>query len=307
MQRMWLTMEHRVVVTALVLLSLAGSGAAQDSRPSNYPWEAYNPDAYSLPGVMSEVFRQQYRVIAAGQTIAKTRFERANADAAWKTEDEEYTVSYFFTSWCGREGGDEIYLCGLMPSGQTIIERWRYTVPAGRWIVHCPTQSPLGTPAADYQPSIVVKGGGEWRWSKAKTYPPDPQRRVLYEGNEGPFTAMDVDPEGRQLLLYDFTTKAIRRINLANSVTSIETLYTAQAYPHLSQLSSLELRDFGTEGRKLLTRKQYAGSNLEEVFGVFSDPDNDGNFSSVAFLTRSAFVASPYGNWPSWQQFWSLE
>ncbi len=294
---------------------------SQDAPPSGFPWEAHDPHSIVLPGVDHPVYKQRYSLAVAGQVVQRTRVERASTSADWRSEEGEFSVSYFFTCWTGREGGDVIYLCGMKATGESIIERWTFPVPNGRWVVRYPGATPaIGTPAMAYSPVVAVKGGGVWRWSNGNfqqgsltpPIPPQPsaspQISILYEGSDGPFSSMAVDPEGRQLLLYDFQEKAIQRLRLAPLGTSLETLYGAQAHPVLDQVGSLDVRDFAAEGRKLLIRRQYAQTFVgsAEVFTIASDPDNDGNFDGLVSYDRTAFEGSPYRNWPQWKEFWRL-
>src|SRR4249920_2010869 len=104
-----------------LLLSLATAvHSTQDTPPASFPWDACDPDSTVLMGVHSAVFDQQYRLSFGGQTISRTRAERADSTSTWNEDDEEYTVSFFITAWCGREGGDDIYVCGVKPSGQSV-------------------------------------------------------------------------------------------------------------------------------------------------------------------------------------------
>lgn len=305
-------MNHKMISLVPFLLCVCATPPwTQDAPPANYPWEAYDADSIMMPGVYSNVYKQGYGLSMGGKTVRRLRSERADASSEWNTQEEEFTLSYYLTSWCGREGGDVIYLCGLKASGEAVIEKWTFSVPNGRWVVRYPgAPPPIGTPASAYEPHVAVKGGGQWKWnSKVLPYPPSPQKTIIMEGSIGPFTSMAVDPEGRQLVLYDYGEKAIERIALLSSPPFLEILYSVSTFPHVSQVAALDIRDFGAEGRKLLMWKQYKQTYVRanEVYTIASDPNNDGNFEAVAFYPLSQFEASPYSDWPTWKEFWRLE
>jgi len=298
------------------------SAWAQEEPPSNFPWEAADLHAIVLPGVDSALYKQRYNLTVGGQSVLRTRAERGNTGMQFRTEEGEYPLAYFLTCWTGREGGDVIYLCGLKSTGESILQKWVFPVQNGRWVIRYPGPTPpIGTPSPAFVPTLAVKGGGPWRWSNglfqqgSLTQPSAPQPSIspqivpIYEGTEGPFTSMAVDPEGRQLFLYDFTQKSLRRLALTVTGATFETLYDDADYPLLSQIASLDVRDFGAEGRKLLARRQYQQTFVgsAEVFTILSDADNDGNFETLVSYGRPTFDASPYSQWSAWKEFWRLE
>lgn len=297
-------------ICAWGVVAVGSADAAQQTLPPGFPLEIIDPHRTLMAGVSSQNYKQGYHLMTGGQFVRRLRQERADTSAQWKAESDEYTTSYFLTAWCAREGGDEIYLAGLKPTGGVIVERWTFSVPARRWVVRYPGPTPpIGNPAPAFTPQVTVLGNGTWKWTKALPYPPNPQRTVVLEDEGGAVTAMDVDPEGRQLVVYDHALKALSRIRLDQSPAQRQVLFEAAAFPHLSQVATLEFADFPGEGRKLHVTKQLGQTfaSAEEVYSIATDADNDGNFESLHSYDVGAYQASPYHDWNSWTEFWRLD
>ncbi len=109
-------------------------------------------------------------------------------------------------------------------------------------------------------------------------------------------------------MLYDYGQKSIQRLKLQTPPV-IETLYDDSVYPALAQVSNIDVRDFGTEGRKYLLRKQFAMTFVgsQEMFTVLSDSDNDGNVNAIQAFTKPLFQQAPYSDWSQWKEFWRIE
>lgn len=281
----------------------------EDERPSTFPEDAIDLHGGHHTTLQSGTLLQYCFAFVGSRSIRCERAERADRTAPWEhREESEYSLPYYLTGFASREGGDELFLCGMTPDGSTIIERWRFPVPDGRWVVRYPGPAPpIGTPAGAFVPTVVVEGGGAWEWGSddpvGELRPPT--RTVVYEGSAGPFTAIAVDPEGRFLVMSNHSRHSLDRIVLGASPIEVETLFEEKDYPALGKIASIEVLDFGTEGRKILLRGNGYGANrLDQVWGIIGDPENDGILDSLEFLSSRAFAASPYSVWEDWRLFW---
>jgi hypothetical protein len=288
------------------LTFVLGAGLAVAQLPVELPDSFYDPAAARM-GVQSDVLKQTYLFATGSGSISVLRHERPDAQSDWVIHKDEFTVSYHVTAICCREGGDDLFVAGMQDDGTSVIERWSFLLPPGRQSLRfAGSPPPIGNPLPIYSASIVISGGGSYVPPGTYSRYPDPRRRLLFSGTTGPFTAMEVDPEGRFLLTYNLQEAAIQVMALDASPLALTTAYASGTHPQLDQIASIEAREFDGEGRKYLLRRKYGHSfpRSQEVYGIISDPENDGLLNSLQFFDAASFSASPYGQWSDWRLLW---
>lgn len=280
-----------------------GPGELEDELRSDvFPEEILNLFSLSYPTVLgSDLLYQSYGIVTGDAEVGLLRRERMSSNDAWQEYTGTYSTSYAIAGFASRQGGDEVFLSGVEFDGTAKIERWRLVLPDGHQAVRYPLPTPaIGVPQPAYAPVVAPLGG---------TYIPtgglpQPRRRTLHSSSTHVYTALAADPEGRFLLAYDYTDEALVRFPLASIPSAPEVLFEVATHPQLDQVSSIEIRDFATEGRKALLRRNYGHEPpSSEVFGVMHDEDNDGEWESLEFFSTTKFAASAYGNWSSWKLF----
>jgi hypothetical protein len=296
-----------------ILPSAEPSGASQsgglppEPRWVEFPEEIIHHSFGVFNTVVGHDLLYQSFLLTIGSTkMSVLRRERETSTNPWIVFTDECSVDYHVTGFAAREGGDEVFLAGVTHDGVMRIERWRYILPDGHQAMRYPLNQPpaIGTPQAEYNPVVAPLGGT----FIAFTQLPQPRKRSVYSTDVIVYTALAADPEGRFLLAYDYTHKRIVRFPLASLPSSPEVLFSSTTHPELAQVSSISIRDFPGEGRKALTRRNFASEpSSAEVYGVMHDANNDGNWESIQFFTDSQFASAPYGNWDAWKLFYDLE
>jgi hypothetical protein len=135
-----------------------------------------------------------------------------------------------------------------------------------------------------------------------------PEREVIYRGTTmGHVRSMDVDPEGRFLLLLSYSTGTVYRFDLLTTPPQLNTAFEPTAIPHLTNVRSLWIGDFAQQGRKC-TLSEIQHGKLPEVhhFTILDDANNDGVFENHTTYGVSEWQASPYSNYASnnWKHPW---
>jgi hypothetical protein len=297
---------------AVCFLAISATQAEAQTLELNYPDEISEQGAVHVAAKHS-LYLHTYAVDRGTSSLLESRAQRALVADEWTTHKQTLSVSFVITAFAWRNGGDEIFLAGLKRDGSTIIERWRFEVPDGAREVRYPGAPPaIGTPQPAYVPALGMHGNTTSLIPTNWRQPITPTRVVLWESSAGPITAMAADPEGRYLLIWNHSAKLLQRLPLvedpvANPI-SATTLYSATSHPLLDKVGDIEVRDFGTEGRKFLLRRNTSqvGTITTERYTVIADTNNDGNFESISFFTPQEMDASPYGTWESWKLFWMI-
>lgn len=204
----------------------------------------------------------------------------------------------FFPSAFASRGGNDFFVSGppLVSDPQadgfgagTVLERWSITAPlGGPYTIRTPSTVPIGTPAPLSSLSAQIPGG---------TYIPAEQRSParLRKAMLGyfPFSAksIEVDPEGRFVLLLSPAEAKLYRLDLVNYTGTPVVILDGAAQPNLDHAASIYACRFHDQ----LKRYVISCSNGQKI--VLRDSENDGVFEAVEVLTDIAYAASPlYGD-----------
>lgn len=300
-----------VLATLLAVSSVSATPLPQ-GLPLAFPEEIAEQGTVRTT-VKSPLFMQTYWVDAGTSSLLRVRSERVAATDRWTTRRQELSVSFAITAFAWRNGGDEIFLAGLRRDGTTTVERWRFDEREGaREVRYQSAPPPVGVPQAAYTPAVSIRGNVEFRSDQPNSVPVDPTRLVLWDSTVGPITAMAADPEGRYLVIWNYSTQTLQRALLVEDPTatpiSFTAIYSAATSPLLDKVGSIEIRDFGTEGRKLLLRRhtKQTWKAATERFHVIADANNDGVMDSIQSFSVSEIESSPYGTWETWKEFWKV-
>ncbi len=298
---------------------LAGPGGAQ--APSQLPAYLADQTEFGIGEhtMSSPLFIQFMGMGQSLHTVTRRRSERANDGSVWFTEKRDYSVSYWITGCGSRNGGDDFFVAGIKADGTTTVEHWRFNQPGYRYTVDYDAPAPaMGVPAGVFSPYVRTGNGGAWKWSNRKIRKVGggggswvspgltPTKTVLYEGAEGPFTAVGADPEGRFLLLYDYGAKAIVQFELNQASPSFTPVYDLSGATDFVRIDNIWARDFNSAGdRTYLLGGVALDTAQAEVagLGVMQDLNNDGLFESSSFSSRVAFLGTAHGVWSNWILF----
>jgi len=232
--------------------------------------------------------------VHSGDEYVDIRREEYNpANLQLHVSHARVTTSYRITDASSRDGGNVLYVAGLRPNGNDVIERWTFQHRTGGW-QHLYTGTPerIGTPSPPYTGSTAINGG-------VFTVPPlrvrQPRRKVIFEGDLGVIRQIVADPEGRFLLVLSHTTNDLFRINLQKDPPTVETVFTSAQMPFLQQVRSMRFRQHVSQGRTLVMTDLRDGhvpeddpSGPEVAFQY--DFDNDGEFDSQLMMGYTDYL-----------------
>ncbi len=201
-------------------------------------------------------------------------------------------ASFFPTSFASR-GGNDFFVSGpplLSDSADggfgagTVLERWSITAPVGGpYTIRTSSTAPIGTAAPLSNLSAQIPGG---------TYIPAEQRGAarLRKAMLGyfPFTArsIEVDPEGRFVLLLSPTEAKLYRLDLVNYTGTPVVILDGAAQPSLDHAVNIYACRFHDQ----LKRYVITCSNGQKL--ILLDTENDGVFEAVEALSDTAYSAS---------------
>jgi len=302
-------------IRSVILLAALSTSSFGQSAPPQVPEFVFDRAEIGFGELLIDTpqFVQFSGVPGSIQKIYRRRKERSNSTATWFMEEREYSVPYWITAFCARNGGDDIFIAGVKANGDSILEHWRFNQPAYRYTVdYQGTASPIGIPLGVYAPVVRTVGGGQWKWTKkafniggrsSGSPGMNPTKTTLFEGPLGPITAIAADPEGRFLLLFDYGTSTINQFVLGQSTPTFPVLYDLSSDSKFVRIDHIEPLDFKTPGERTY---QLAGKYLDasgnEVYGsgTLKDQNNDGVFEAFNFTVHSAFLGTPYAVWSDW-------
>lgn len=258
------------------------------------------------PNAIAPHLRQSVSFDVGDEGIeVKWRETDGSAPIVWHPSDVYESTTYRVTAACGLKGGEVIYVAGIAPNGADVIERFNYGVRVGGYRIQptSPAAQPIGTAMAPYTAQEVLNG-------TSFVVPPSqhgPARRTLiYTGNAVEHVrAMDVDPEGRYLVLLGYKTPALHQIDLSATTITPVKIFDATQIPHLPLVRTLRIRHHATYGRTIVLSEQ-SGSLFPNDYKwtLVSDATNDGVFERKATLTTTAWAAAGFdqdSNWSSYQ------
>lgn len=300
-----ISLSTKIVQSCLLpfILSIVSTIGRAQVVPSNFPLEIAHGEPQIEPGITTPTLVLSFPFSPGSFELSVQRSERQSSLHEWVTRRRRESTPYIMTAISARRGGEVLYVAGMKADGKSIVERWEYNYPDGR---HAPTfldpnpALPIAL-ASPFRPTTAIRGGV---WKPLRGIPA-PQKTVIYEGTEGPFTVIEADPESRFLLLYDYTQKSLRRV-LTSTPGILETLYTAQDHPQLTELGSMEARDRASGERvivlwKIMPRNR---SLADEVFTLLTDTDNDTTFDAIEAFPYADYKLSQYWSPGDWIFLW---
>ena len=203
-----------------------------------------------------------------------------------------YSVPYLPVRFASR-AGDEVYIAGppLSPedgslSAGTVLEMWMITAPEGApYATRAKRNEPIGTPAPLSALEAHVQGGTYIVAEQRRE--PRIQKRAL---GHFPFDVndMEVDPEGRYVLLVSRSEQKLYRLNLVGFTGIPELVLDSVAAPILIAANSVYVVRYQDQLKRYVVGRP-SGANL-----VLCDADNDGIFESSESFDADAWASSSY-------------
>ena len=289
---------------ALFLAAIAGASyaviRARSLQGYSVPEDLHFFNSSSgLPVLVGEDVSNYVSWAVPGDRIVYGMQEYNPASQSWEYQEFVYTTSYQILDVAARAGGRELFISGVQIVGTNwndIVEKWTFPRTKGSYIgTMSPPFTVRGEPRPPFQGSVHIQGGAYIAQSQRSGIPgvplqPIPSKAVLYMGADyHHFDDLQVDPEGRFLLLHSYGLGSLYSIDLSGpSQPMVE--YSSTEIPHLSLVRSGSVRDHPTLGRiYYLSEKNKYGEYAAGAPGVITcliDDDNDGFFDSFQNLAE---------------------
>jgi hypothetical protein len=216
--------------------------------------------------------------------------EKVPSTGEWIKEQYLYSTSYHVLDVDARLAGQVLYVSGIQldRDGEytDIIEEWTFPAATGSYAAtFSGGTTTVGTPRASFAGTAALVGGTYLAPSERNPGPqPIPDKRVLWsERSSGHFNCIAADPEGRFLLLHNYTTGDVLSLDLLSSATGPTLVMAAAQVPALSSSRSIMLHDVPNIGRICrLYPVGPAGTNWLSTAPavILLDAQNDGQFES---------------------------
>lgn len=282
--------------------ALAGACVISPEEIDAYPTELVTPlqHAHHLTLILekSDRLQQSLEYLPGGRTIEWSRLERSAPGSSWHRVRATYRTSYWLTRVAARNGGDEIYVCGVSEDGCSVIERWTFEPRNNTYrsrLAH--SVQPIGQSTPAFGKSLTVPSGA-WSVPTSEAWV-EPTKRQIFrsDSSTGYLRSIAVDPEGR--VLFGLTTsKQLIRLDLTTNPVSKIILADVTSLPHLETARTITLMDHPIEGRKLILGDDDDSSDNvgkeAAQFTLFADPENDALFGSPVTMTVSEWKESAY-------------
>lgn len=309
------------ISVALAGLLLGGILMSQGTNPTLYtiPQDlAWYSATLRCPTGTSSEFANYVSWDATEKRVVVGIQEKNQSTGEWISEQYVYSTSYNVLDVAFRLGGQVLYVSGIQldrNGGYTdVIEEWTFPTPAGGYAVTVAGGTTgIGTPRASFAGTATLIGPAYVAPQvRHPTVQPVPDKRILYsEASSGHFDCIVADPEGRTLLVHNYTTGNLMAIDLSVATPTLQSVYTATQIPALAACRSIVLHDVPNVGRICrLSPENGSGANPTNSTQtvILVDSQNDAVFE--AFTTHSlvqvANGQSPYGesiNWKSVTNF----
>lgn len=252
--------------------------------------------------------RQSASYVSGDEGVAVKWIESdSSSPPQWYTSEVYESTTYRVTACCGRAGGNILYVAGISPDGSDVIERLNYGTRKGGYEVQIqsPAAQPIGTPMPAYSAQEALNGT---TFAIPQTQHAPARRTVIYSGTAmGHVRSMDVDPEGRYLLVLGFWSGSVFQLDLTAPTITPAVLFSAAQLPQLAKARTLELCFHLTEGRKVeLTESSGCVLPIDCKWMLLNDSNNDGVFESTVTLDRAAWLSSGYDEYSNWRSFQNL-
>ncbi len=276
----------RRVAAGVALGMILGSCAGSEHRIDDYPVGLENSSgrAHHLGVILArtENLRQSLEFLPGGRFVEWMRLERFAPGTPWHRIRATFRTPYRLTRVVGRNGGDELYVCGVTPEGSSVIERWTFDPGQSTYRVrpvHAP--QPIGQASPSYEQQVIVPSG-VWTQPTSTTWV-EPTKELIFRSYPatGYIRNIAIDPEGR--VLFAITTSSeFLRLDLTSFPITPTVLHDSTSLPHLRTAQTVMLMDHPTEGRKLILSDDDGASDdvgkHDAQFTLFADPENDAMF-----------------------------
>lgn len=231
----------------------------------------------------TDVFRQSVTFRPGATTIVIDRDEKADARDARPAYSAmtEYDAGIFVSAVAWRNGGDQLFVAGVTPDGDHVIDRWDFVVREGQWILRPAATAPtIGAPASRFRLEQSVAGGGAPRVPPPGTPHVAPERTRVAQGMEFGVQSMSADPEGRFLLLLTDPDERVLCLD-PSSPEAPSVVRISRTLDHLRELKDIRIKHYEPLGRvAVLTELGDFGSGRGKDVTMLIDGDNDGTFES---------------------------
>ena len=309
-----ITVVASVVILGLILGSLVYVRARQ-LRPPEQPIAARVEDiqggAAALVGSRLVIHCQFFQVVVGRDSnddvvltfseFVPENFAEASIPAAPGTTAGTHVASFshsvpYLPRRFASRGGNEIYIAGPplsaedgSPSTGTVLEMWVITAPEGApYATRAKRNEPIGTPAPLSTLEAHVQRG-TYIVAEQRREPRIQKRALGYF----PFDVNDieVDPEGRYVLLVSRSEQKLYRLNLVGFTGVPEVILDGTAAPILLAANSVYVVRYQDQLKRYVVSRP-SGAKL-----VLCDSDNDGIFESSEYVDADAWRSSIYGDY----------
>ncbi|MHC5012586.1 MAG: hypothetical protein ACYTG6_16840 [Planctomycetota bacterium] len=253
---------------------------------------------------VTENFRQWMSFSGGGSVVRIARHERADASSGWESQESSYSTDLQLTD-VGFSGSSQLYVAGVRRTStgcEDVIERWTLEVAPGSYQLVCttPTQPrgvPLSLPISSRLSEGIVGGGAYVPIDQRRFHQPIVTKEVLYAGDVGVISAIEMDPDGRFLLVQSHASGDVFSLDVAAPGSPLVLEFSATQHPQLAKTQDLVAYDHMTKGRLYEAREGNKHSGLVPSgvqYTFLRDADNDGAFETIEVLDPNAYMASPY-------------
>lgn len=315
-------MQSKKRVFFLVLASLgAGVGTyavakMRSQGPYQIPSELhFDSPTFRMPILVGEDVANYVYWSVPGDKVFYGLQEFNPSSSSWEYQEFTYSTSFQVLDICARNGGRELYISGIQLVGSgynDIVEKWVFPKTPGAYVGKMDSPpTPRGAARPAFSGSVYIQGGAYIPQSQRGGMPglplqPIPTRTVLYTGRDFQhFDAIEVDPEGRFLLMHSYGEGSLYSLDLSGSL-QIQLEYDTNDDPHLASVRSVSARDVPSLGRLYyLPEKdkygQYPAGGGGDVTCLI-DENNDGFFDDLQVLNEYSIAigATMLGDSADW-------
>ena len=298
---------------------VADSGLKQDGSPTQ---DTHTSTAHSAGTLISGVFllfHGEYFKVVARNTVAgdavqivfteevPENFAEASVPSAPTTTPGRHQAVFqtevaFMPQRYASRGANDLFLAGPPWTSETadpdsdglgtgtVVERWTITAPLGApYTIRTSSTAPIGTPAPLSTLSAQIPGGV---YIPAEQRGPARVRKSMLGYFAFSIDGIDVDPEGRFLLMVSAAEAKLYRLDLAAYDGNPVVILDVTVQPALAFADGMSFSRF-QDGLKKCVINCSNGHQL-----VLHDDENDGLFESWELLTDAQYFSHPlYGNY----------
>lgn len=307
-------MPKTILLTALIALSVGGVVLARGSTPPDYEVPAglkFSNPYFRCPTALTQNVANYVSWAIPEDRVVVGLQEKNPTTGQWVSTQYVFSTSYRVLDVAFRLGGQELFIAGVQIDGEDyidVIEKWVFPPTPGAYAVSLNGgTTPLGVPRGSLSAGISILGGTYQDASNRISTPqPVPTKTMLYSArNGGHLNCIVADPEGRFLLVHNYTTGDVSSMDLSNPRAGLQVAFSSGQNSALASAQTMVLHDVPEVGRicRLTAENRYgaypSGSNLTTVL---VDADNDGIFNSFTVHSSVEITQglTPYGDSANW-------